>query len=323
MASLALGLVLLEAGLRLLLGNFGQSRILQRSDDAEVCLELQPRVEMTYTGWRARVPPSRMRTNSYGIRGPEFSFDKPPGRLRLAAVGDSFTFGQGVEEEEAYVAVAGEALRAAQVPAEVLNFGVPGHATPQSLALVKRRVVPVQPDVVLVGVFPNDLTPEESYCVYGQGDNVVAAWVLRNIYVGRLLYFVASPILRPRVEPGTAERLGTPAERFRAAMTELARLGREHDFLAAAVLLTDKQMFINSAYCQGCQPAHDLVEGTGVHVIDMGPVWRRLQEDMGGNFIQGDDHFSVAGNQTVGRALAQALGDWPELQARVRLIGRR
>ena len=88
----------------------------------------------------------------------------------------------------------------------------------------------------------------------------------------------------------------------------------------AAVLLTDKQMFIQSAYCQGCQPAHDLVDGTGVHVIDMGPVWRSLQEDMAGNFIQGDDHFSVAGNRTVGESLAQALSSWPELRARVERI---
>jgi len=312
--------VLLEAGLRLLLGNFGQSRVLQRSDDAATCLELQPRVEMTYTGWRARVPPSRMRTNSYGIRGPEFSFDKPPGRLRIAAVGDSFTFGQGVEEDEAYAAVVGQALRSAHVPAEVLNFGVPGHGTPQSVAMVRRKVVPTQPDLVLIGVFPNDLTPEESYCVYGQGDNVAAAWVLRNVYVGRLLYFMASPVFRPRVQPGMAETLGTPAERFQASLRELAAMGREHDFLTAAVLLTDKQMFIQSAYCQGCQPAHDLVDGTGVHVIDMGPVWRSLQEDMAGNFIQGDDHFSVAGNRTVGESLAQALSSWPELRARVERI---
>ena len=311
--SFLVGAILLEVGLRLILGNFGQSKVLVRSDDPEV----RARTDLLYTGWRARVPPTRIRTNSYGMRGPEFSFDKPDGTLRIAVAGDSFTFGQGVEEDEAFVQVAGGLLREAEIPAEILNFGVPGHATPQSVALVRERVVPTSPDVVLIHVFPNDLSPEESYCLYGQGGHPAAAWTLRNVYLARLLVFVASPWTRPQPEPGTQERLGTPDERFRAALQELARLGRENGFLPAAVLLTDRSQYLQSRHCQGCRPAHDLVEGTGVHVIDLSATWDGLQDDVAGNFIPGDDHFSAAGSVIVGRDLGEALLAWPELKERL------
>ena len=314
--SLAVGLVLMEVGLRLVLGNFGQSRVLVRSDDPEICLEVRAQADLLYTGWRARVPPTRIRTSSYGTRGPEFSFDKPAGTLRVAAVGDSFTFGQGVEEEEAFVQVAGARLREEGLPAEVLNFGVPGHATPQSVALVRERVVPVAPDVVLVNVFANDLSPEESWCLYGQGGHPAAAWTLRNVYLARLGVLLASPWVRPEPEPGMEERLGSPSDRFRSALQELAELGREHGFLPAVVLLTNRGQFVQSRHCQGCRPAHDLVEGTGVHAIDLSSTWNRLQDDAERNFIPGDDHFSLEGSLQVGRDLGEALLAWEELKRR-------
>ncbi|MEE2830696.1 MAG: hypothetical protein VX498_16030, partial [Myxococcota bacterium] len=87
--SILIAVVLLESGLRILLGNFGQSKILQRSDDPEICIELQPEVQMLYTGWRARVAPSRMVINSYGIRGPELEERAEKGVLRIGALGDS------------------------------------------------------------------------------------------------------------------------------------------------------------------------------------------------------------------------------------------
>lgn len=315
--SVLVGVVLMEVGLRLVLGNFGQSRVLVRSDDPEICLEVRAQADLLYTGWRARVPATRIRTNSYGMRGAEFSFDKPAGSLRVAVAGDSFTFGQGVEEDEAFVQVAGARLRQEGIPAEVLNFGVPGHATPQSVALVRERVVPTSPDVVLINVFANDLSPEESWCLYGQGGHPAAAWTLRNVYLARLGVFLASRWVRRSPEPGMQERLGSPADRFQAALRELAELGRTHDFLPAAVLLTNRSQFVQSRHCDGCRPAHDLVDGTGVHVIDLSGTWDRLQDDVEASFIQGDDHFSAAGSAVVGRDLGEAMLDWPELRERL------
>ena len=63
-----------------------------------------------------------MSTNSLGLRGPEI--DSPKKHLRVLCLGDSVTFGWGVEEQNAY-----PALLQQKIMAEVINAGVPGVPT--------------------------------------------------------------------------------------------------------------------------------------------------------------------------------------------------
>lgn len=311
-----IGLVLLEVGLRLfVMGNFAQSRVLQRSENKDVCLELRPGLEIDYTGWLLKVPPSHISINEQGIRGPAFAPKPTPGVLRIAALGDSFTFGQGVEIEESFPSVMGRELEAAGQRTEVLNFGVPGHATPQEVALVKDRVADVEPDLVLIHVFANDLTSEESNCEYGQGGNALSAFLLRDCCVCRL-GFIGSQVVKT-ILGGAVEATGpSPGRRFVESLGELKALGEERDFLVAVVLLTDRDMYVDSHLCRGCEVPHDLVAETGLHVIDMTPVWKTLQLDIPRYFIPGEDHLSVDGNVLMGRSLGGALAAWPELTAR-------
>ena len=88
-----------ELLLRVVLGNFAQSRLLRHSELPGVCLETTPNVDMQYTGWLLRTGATRMRTNSLGGRGVEVA-EKRPDTLRVLHLGDSFAFGQGVEEEK-------------------------------------------------------------------------------------------------------------------------------------------------------------------------------------------------------------------------------
>ncbi|MEZ5977106.1 MAG: SGNH/GDSL hydrolase family protein [Planctomycetota bacterium] len=52
-----------------------------------------------------------VRSNSLGFRDEEFSATKPAGQVRLLCVGDSFTFGNGVEAEDTRVEQAEDLLR--------------------------------------------------------------------------------------------------------------------------------------------------------------------------------------------------------------------
>jgi hypothetical protein len=293
--------VLLEGVLRLGMGNFAQSRLLRRSEDPAICLENRPSQDLVYTGWLGRVRATRMRTNGVGARGGEFVAD---GRPRLAVLGDSFTFGQGVEEEQAFASIV-----AGVVGAQAMNFGVPGHGTPQSVALLEKRVVPLRPDIVLLCVFANDLSAEDSYCTRGQGGTRASRFLLQNWYAGRAAWLLAAP-LRQIPSASVEQSAGSPAERFVGAVRRAHQLADEGGFVLAVVLLTDRAMFLESRYCRGCAAPHDLLAGSPVRVIDMSEVWLSLQRDIAANFIPGDDHLSVAGNLRMGEAIGAALLDW-------------
>jgi len=103
----------------------------------------------------------RHRTNSDGFRGAEFSASKARGVFRIAFVGDSFTFGEGVQDGDTFVVRAQELLEArlGQRKAEALNFGVGGFNTVQEEALIRLRVLDRQTDCVVLGFTINDPEP--------------------------------------------------------------------------------------------------------------------------------------------------------------------
>ncbi|MEO8275530.1 MAG: SGNH/GDSL hydrolase family protein [Thermoanaerobaculia bacterium] len=92
-------------------------------------------------------------TNSRGLRGArEFPVTKTPGVTRIALFGDSFTFGEGVGDEETY---ASQIERLAP-GVEVMNFGVHGYGLDQMLLYVREALPEYRPDVVLVGAIADD-----------------------------------------------------------------------------------------------------------------------------------------------------------------------
>jgi len=95
----------------------------------------------------------------YSISGDAWrSSTRPPGprgTRRIAVMGDSFTFGLGVNDGETFV----ERLNAVVAPGvEFVNCGVPGYSTDQELLLLEREVLALRPAaVVLVVYVANDL----------------------------------------------------------------------------------------------------------------------------------------------------------------------
>ena len=94
-------------------------------------------------------------TNSKGLRGKkDFPYVKSKERVRILVLGDSFTFGDHVSDDETYSHYLQELLP----HAEVINMGVHGYGHDQMLILLKEEGVKYEPDIVILGFLPLDMS---------------------------------------------------------------------------------------------------------------------------------------------------------------------
>lgn len=146
--SIVLTLLALELGLSLLHPvPFALAAALTVDSDPFTGYRLRPGSPVRYhRGIRSRV-------NSQGRRGEEVAPDKA-GAFRILVLGDSFTFGTDVREEEAFPRVLESLLNQRGGPrAQVINAGVPGWSPFQYAQYYEHYGRQLDPDLVIVGFF--------------------------------------------------------------------------------------------------------------------------------------------------------------------------
>ena len=96
--------------------------------------------------------------NSGGFRGREFPRTKPSSSFRILCLGDSWTFGTNVGQEETYPQQLQKLLKQEfpEADFEVLNLGVLGYTSYQGLELIKRHGMNLAPDLLVIGYAMND-----------------------------------------------------------------------------------------------------------------------------------------------------------------------
>lgn len=104
----------------------------------------------------------QVRSNSLGLRGPEVVLPKPPNCYRVLALGDSFTFGWGVDFDGAWLVRMARELQATDGRSvEVVVAGIPGWSPPHEFVYLEQRGLELQPDLVLWQLCSNDLLEME------------------------------------------------------------------------------------------------------------------------------------------------------------------
>jgi hypothetical protein len=110
-----------------------------------------------YAGWRNAPNIDRVvehhgsiRTNSHGMRNDrDFAFEPTPGRPRLMIVGDSYSFGHGVSNEQTYAY-----QLASMLPDwDVMNLAVSATGTDQNYIMYEQYGEKFSPNVVLLGFY--------------------------------------------------------------------------------------------------------------------------------------------------------------------------
>ena len=211
------------------------------------------------------------RVNSLGLRGGEPA-PRAADACRVLSIGDSFTFGLGVEEEEVFLEVAAAELAAGGAAIETLNGGIPAIGVPQAVRWLERHGLAAEPDLVLLVIFVgNDLrdaVPDyDNWAVRnGQlatptGYSPIKDWLFNHVHLYALLKTALPAGVQQRVraalgmgepwslryarevfqiyDPEVPPLVRQGLERTDAAIARLTALAAEHDFGVAAMLVPD------------------------------------------------------------------------------------
>jgi lysophospholipase L1-like esterase len=153
LVSVAIGLGVLELGLRILPG-FGPPPTLNRPDPV--------------TGW-SKVPGRSITRrvagekihfdiNAHGLReDPGVGPAKPQGTYRVLALGDSFVLGYTVARADLFVDQLEGWWRSEERPIEIVNTGTEGWSTDQEAAWFRANGAAYAPDLVLLFPYENDV----------------------------------------------------------------------------------------------------------------------------------------------------------------------
>ncbi len=150
--------------------------------------------------FRGREFKTRVKINSAHMRDREYPVEKNADKKRIIAVGDSYVFGWGVEQDQAFTEILEDRLLK---NTEVLNMGVSGYCGSQEVEWLAAQGVKYQPDVVLFFTcgFPVSCISNN---IFKNGQMVwvsesspgpwarFRAWAYRRSYLFNFLYFFYS-----------------------------------------------------------------------------------------------------------------------------------
>lgn len=159
-------------------------RYLTESNNSKLYKELIPNFEQYYDGWVIKLDRvTYVKINSDGFRDRNFHIEKTNNTIRIAVIGDSFTFGVGLNLNETYPKLLEKKLNnlSDSNNYEVINFGVPGYSTRNEIEFLKLKALKYNPSIIIIGYFHNDMQnnskiqeriDNEIYEVFGEHVNM-------------------------------------------------------------------------------------------------------------------------------------------------------
>jgi hypothetical protein len=291
---------------------------------------------------------SVVKLNSFGFRDVDWKTEKDAGTFRIAAIGDSFTFGQGVKFEETFPKRLEAALNTAEaknafldgcklsvrcirsVPEkfEILNFGQSGYSTADELGLVKEKVLAFKPDLLLIGFVLNDPDPGDTKIgAYPPEYGLVLPFGLeRQLEMRSYLYSFIKDRWNRILEKYHFKQSYYEWQRLlynpkwepwikeREALKGLAELSKSEKIPVVVVILPSMFDFKNYPYAG----EHQLIEKTagefGLKVTDLLPYFKDENAEKL-RVTASDSHPNGAADKIFADGIAQFLiNNWPEIK---------
>ena len=270
-----------------------------------------------------------VRTSSLGLRDREIAPDPTPGTIRVLALGDSQTFGNGLAGSDTWPRQLERTLNeTAPNRWEVVNAGVPGTDTWQHEILLRRLLKATRPHVVVLAFYVNDVAPRwnlRGMNTSGQTNTWKkrVTYLLKRSAVLTVIYHRLLPawyawqhgqglstedavLAGSHDEP--AERGWRQVDQSLGVMSELCR-AREMVFVVAILPRRD-QVSGDRFWRAYNDRVRAIAEAHGIRVVDLLTSLSEAYRVRGDAlFITWDGHNSAAANQVIAESLSPVLED--------------
>ncbi len=256
-------------------------------------------------GWvRGDLPNPGLGINAEGFRHPDVARAKPARTWRAFALGDSQTYGAGVDAPDSYPSQA-EALLQQRAPAglsvELINAGISGYTSLQVMRLVRSKLLQWQPDAIIVDCRTHD-SPREDAPGSAGGGGVLE----RLTFHSRLAWSLRFLVERARPDHARPMRAGA----METSAADLAASFGNHAPIVQLAREQDLQLiFVDYPFWDGervtcLAPAHELPSGAAIAPVcaalsDTGLPLEQLFLD--------NNHLTVEGNRRVAEVLAGSI----------------
>jgi hypothetical protein len=264
-----------------------------------------------------------VRHNSLGFRGAA-EHAESAAAPRILAIGDSFTYGLGVRDEETFAAHLGRTMKV-----EVINAGVNAYGVDQALLMWEHIGRRFKPDVVVLGYYVDDfyrnlLSVRDRPKPHFAFDSTTLQFELRSAAVSR------ENADRLRRERGAGQwrlqraaawlwrkvlgQLGSVDDKMRegARLSEflLARLHAsvtESGSKLVVAFIGDRfdanteHAWIEASVARSCR-------SLAITCVNVAAAMREVEADQ---FYGSNHHYSTAGHQFAADRIAQAIGPLP------------
>ncbi len=280
LASVLITLLAVELVIRLIVPPSVHDQMYAPSDDPELGVVLRAGAEFDFSGVAMRIPTTQVAISEQGLRDAPIEVPKPPGTRRLLCVGDSTTFGWGVQADECFCSLLDDLLGPDW---ETVNLGIPGYNTAQEVRRLQVAGLPLEPDLAIVLVQDNDYQPP---MVYGETGGL-GGWLVAHSALLRWVRIRLKSSAPAKVDKGTRQ----------GVLDAFTRLGT----------LSASSGFPTVVFLPGAQAHAELTE----HLGTVNLPWADVEAALEGAdaVIKGDGHPNAAGHRALAALMHKALVD--------------
>jgi lysophospholipase L1-like esterase len=257
---------------------------------------------------------------------------------RIAVLGDSTSFGWGVEFRQSYPELVRSRLEARTGGAiDLRNYSIPGYNSEQELALFLQKVIAYQPDLLVLHHDPNDsepvgfgfnLTPE--YLAPEYGDNALSSsllkFVLRELRIRQNRRAFEQDNNATLISGSIAG--GALYDRHLRALESMASAAKGRQTPIVAILFNSRiaadnryqDSEIYQVFHRGLQ---ERLEAMGFLVLALFPLSQAKMKQEGWTDLTplwrfpGDAHPNPAGHRLIADALTEYISNQPLLISRL------